>query len=114
MTIESAMLDVETVALTGENTSTPPPRTVIVTNEPPGSTVYIVSTSGLGGTTVYNPQYSGQLIFYNSPNGKKLYCAVSVGGTLKWVPCFTSLPKYDLRTGKPYDANAGFYSPLAK
>lgn len=60
------------------------------------------------------PVTVGQIVSYSSGGTSKLYVAVDIDGVITWKPCIAISRYIDPRTGKPYDSNASFYSPLVQ
>lgn len=60
-------------------------------------------------------EYEGQVrVVENSSNGEySMYVVVKIGGGLEWKQVKKTSGALDPRTGRPYDANAVFYNPLA-
>lgn len=77
-----------------------------------------VSPSGYGAPGESFPQpaeYEGQTRIVETSSGTEynMYVVVDLGGVLQWKAVKSSSAAIDQRTGRPYDANAVFYNPLA-
>lgn len=60
-------------------------------------------------------EYEGQVRIVETSSGTEynMYVVVDLDGTLQWKAVKPSSAAIDPRTGRPYDANAAFYNPLA-
>lgn len=111
MTIEPNRLVVRTAkhdGIVGAVASAPACLRIVPTSPP---NAYIAPS----GQIQQPPGYEGELRAVESgTNGVcSLYVVVEISGTLTWKMVKPSSGTIDSGTGKPYDANAGFYSPLA-
>ncbi len=112
MTIEPNRLVVRTVKHDGIAGAVAPAPTClrIVPVSPPNA-----YGAPSGGQLQQPPGYEGELRAVDSGTDGvcRLYVVVEISGALTWKLVKPSSGTTDSRTGRPYDANAGFYSPLA-
>lgn len=122
MAINSAYIVHPSVSTEVDKYHTVVPRVIPITESPLDMPSTITNTDGTYSFIIYNPVKAGQLIYYKNADVGQLYCSIPEQVTgqgydyirYRWVPCVYTIAPIDARTGKPYDPNLVFYSPLAK